>query len=284
MIKLIVGSPRLMEPLGLTWRRAPNCIDTGINHVLSDLEKMGLYRLSSSINFPQRHVAIDVDFKDFINNCDGELCASLRFSINVDSDATASGICSSYALTPIEPASTIIGFALAVAFKDVALEIYSDYYLNYPDIMNLLRLNRKGELRIFTNTFKEDALFLADEVYVPNVGMPSMREFRGQFNNKMQLITRREYGLIDVHDSQASIYEGTIMSVDQDVIKALTLLVKKLGGASTLASLSDLLSVNGVPPTTISRAESMGLIWIERRSAMTRAMATPLGFSLVGNQ
>ena len=150
--------------------------------------------------------------------------------------------------------------------------------------MNLLRLSREGELRIFTNTFREDALFLVDVVYVPNVGLPSMREFRGQFNNKMQLINRSEYGLIDAHDNQVSIYEGTIIDVDQDIIKTLTLLVKKLGGASTLASLSDMLSASGVPPTTISRAESMGLMWVERRGTMARAMATPLGFSLVSNQ
>ncbi|MGC8596486.1 MAG: hypothetical protein ACP5NY_01055 [Thermocladium sp.] len=284
MIKLIVGSPLLMEPLGLTWRRSPNCVDTGINHVMSNLEKAVLYRLTSSIDRPQHHVAFDVDFRDFINNCDGELCESLRFSIDAGRDAAALGACSSYALMPIEPASTIAGFALASAFKGIAMEIYSDYYLNYPDVMNLLRLSREGELRIFTNTFREDALFLVDEVYVPNVGLPSMREFRGQFNNKMQLINRSEYGLIDAHDNQVSIYEGTIIDVDQDIIKTLTLLVKKLGGASTLASLSDMLSASGVPPTTISRAESMGLMWVERRGTMARAMATPLGFSLVNNQ
>ncbi|GGP19864.1 hypothetical protein GCM10007981_05270 [Thermocladium modestius] len=279
MITLIVGSPHFPEPRGLTWRRGPGCTGVGVNHPLNDLERAVLYRLGEAMGSPQGHVSLDVDFRDFIDNCVGDGCLQLRLAVDSGSEASIDR-CSSYSLTPIEPAATVVGMALAAAFRDVEVEIYSDLYMDYLDVINALRLSRTGDLRIFTNAFHEESLYWVDEAYIPNVGIPSIHEFNGRFKAKMQFINRNEYKLMDPGKVGVEVYGGAGSGVDPDVLKMIDILVNKLGGSAPLASLVDLLSLSGVPTHAVSIAKSMGLIWLERRGVTTRVMATTLGFSI----
>ena len=251
----------------------------GVNHPLSDLERAVLYRLGEAMGSPQGHVSLDADFRDFINNCVGDGCLQLRLAVDSGSEAVIDR-CSSYSLTPIEPAATVVGMALAAAFKDVDVEVYSDLYMDYLDVINALKLSRTGNLRIFTNSFHEESLYWVDEAYVPNMGIPSIHEFNGRFKAKMQLINRNEYKLIDSGEVGIDVYGGAGSSVDPDVLRMIDILVNRLGGSAPLASLVDLLSLSGVPTHAVGIAKSMGLIWLERRGVTTRVMATTLGFSI----
>ncbi len=203
-------------------------------------------------------------------DCGFAFPASVEFTSEFNADDLKSSLYS-VPMPIIEPLSTIIGLALASSLR-VNVEFYSDLWPRLTDA--LAQLRALGiDVAIHSSVFDVNKVFVFDEVVRRLIRLPRIDEVRDttEFNGKVEVIgmSRR---FIEAPVRSFSIAEPTEARLGNDVINAIEVLTKDLGGVATLKALSEL-----VGHEAVLRHCQWGGTWSTTPSDMTiRATAKAL--------
>ncbi|WP_243676479.1 hypothetical protein [Vulcanisaeta distributa] len=243
------------------------------------------------INRVFRELGINCDSShlDFLSqvfeDCGFAFPASVEFTSEFNADELRNSLYSAPPMPIIEPLSTIIGLALASSLR-VNTEFYSDLWPRLTDA--LAQLRALGiDVAVHSSVFDVNRVFVFDEVVRRLIRLPRIDELRDttEFGSKIEVIglSRR---FIEAPVRQFSIAEPTEARLGNDVVNAVEVLTKDLGGVATLKALSELvgheavlkaLSMGGYvvynPPSDMTiRATTKALTLIRRLSVNNDAL------------
>lgn len=198
--------------------------------------------------FRELNINCDSGHLDFLSqvfeDCGFAFPASVEFTSEFNADDLKSSLYS-VPMPIIEPLSTIIGLALASSLR-VNVEFYSDLWPRLTDA--LAQLRALGiDVAIHSSVFDVNKVFVFDEVVRRLIRLPRIDEVRDttEFNGKVEVIgmSRR---FIEAPVRSFSIAEPTEARLGNDVINAIEVLTKDLGGVATLKALSELVGHEAV--------------------------------------
>ncbi|GAB6944211.1 hypothetical protein [Vulcanisaeta sp. JCM 14467] len=241
MIKLILGRLDYQGiERGVTFRLSGNAkpLDGVPNAGLTPLGRALINRVfhELGINCDATHVT---RLSDVLENCGFALPASVELTNNYDVGELRTSLYSA-PIPTIEPLSTIIGLALASALR-VNTEFYSDLWPRLTDA--LAQLKALGvDVAIHSSVFDPNRFYIFDEIVRRLIRVPRTDELREttDFNSKVEVIgvSRR---FIEYPARPFNLAEPREPKIDDDVVNAVEVLVRDLGGVATLKSLTDML-------------------------------------------
>uniref|UniRef100_UPI0006D192CB hypothetical protein n=1 Tax=Vulcanisaeta distributa TaxID=164451 RepID=UPI0006D192CB len=205
--------------------------------------------------FRELNINCDSSHLDFLSqvleDCGFAFPASVEFTSEFNVDDLKNSLYSA-PIPTIEPISTVIGLALASSLR-VNTEFYSDLWPRLTDA--LAQLRALGiDVVIHSSVFDVNKVFVFDEVVRRLVRIPRIDEVRDttEFNEKVEVIglSRR---FVEAPVRSFSIAEPIEARLGNDVINAIEVLTKDLGGVATLKALSEL-----VGHEAVLKALSMG--------------------------
>ncbi|ADN49548.1 hypothetical protein [Vulcanisaeta distributa] len=249
---------------------------TGDARALSGVPDARLNALGKAlINRVFRELNINCDsthlesLSQVFEDCGFAMPASVKFTSEFNTDELKA-ILHSAPISIIEPISTIIGLALASSLR-VNVEFYSDLWPRLTDA--LAQLKALGiDIAVHSSVFDVNRVFIFDEVIRRLVRIPRIDELREttEFNSRVEVIgvSRR---FVEVPARQFSLAEPTEAWVSNDVVNAVEVLIKDLGGVATLKALGDL-----VGQEAVIKALSMGYVVFNPSDMTVRATTKAL--------
>ncbi|GAB6943327.1 hypothetical protein [Vulcanisaeta sp. JCM 14467] len=207
---------------------------------------------------------------DVLADCGFALPASVELTDNYDVGELRTSLRSA-PIPTIEPLSTIIGLALASSLR-VNVEFYSDLWPRLTDA--LAQLKALGvDVAVHSSTFDAGRFYVFDEIIRKLVRVPRVDELREttDFGSKLEVIgTNRRF--IEYPARFFNLAEPREPKIDDDVVNAVEVLVRDLGGVATLKSLADMLG--GQEP--VLKAITMGYATYNPGDMTVRATAKAL--------
>ena len=272
MIRLVLGRLDYQGiSVGITFRLGNNAkpLDGVPNAELTPLGRALINRVfhELGINCDATHVKA---LGDVFSDCGFALPASVELTDNYDANELKTSLHSA-PIPTIEPLSTIIGLALASSLR-VNAEFYSDLWPRLTDA--LAQLKALGiDIAIHSSTFDPNRFYIFDEIVRRLVRVPRTDELREttDFGSKLEVIgVNRRF--IEYPARPFNLAEPREPAIDEDVVNAVEVLVRDLGGVATLKSLADMLG--GQEP--VLKAVTMGYMTYNPGDLTVRATGKAL--------
>ncbi|WP_048056884.1 hypothetical protein [Vulcanisaeta moutnovskia] len=270
MLRLIIGRLDYQGiNTGITFRLGGVEALSGVpNARLNALSRALINRVfhELGINCDTTHLAM---LSEVFEDCQYALPASVEFTNGYSIDDLRKALYSA-PIPTIEPVSTVVGLALASSLR-VNAEFYSDLWPRLTDA--LAQLKSLGvEIAIHTSVFDINRVFVFDEVVRRLVRLPRVDELREttEFNSRVEVIgsSRR---FVEVPIRAFGIAEPSEVKLSDDVVDAIEVLVRDLGGVATLKALSDIAG-----QLAVLRALGMGYITYNPSDMTVRATVKAL--------